>query len=84
MLQVLIVTADEVLFDGQAEYVSLPGEAGIFEVWAHHRPIVSRLLPGEIVIDDQVMPIQRGVVSVGQRNQLTAIVESPRNSPHAS
>jgi F-type H+-transporting ATPase subunit epsilon len=74
MVDVVIVTASEVLFKGQAEHVSLPGEAGVFEVWPYHRPLVSRLLPGLILIDEQPMAIRHGVVNVG-RNTLTAIVE---------
>lgn len=47
----------------------------MFEVLPMHRPLVSLLLPGTIVIDDdQVLSISRGVVKVAF-DQITAIVE---------
>ena len=83
MIEVLIVSSEEVLFKGQAERISFPGECGTFEVLPYHRPLVSRLLPGEILIDDQPLPLLRGVVTVGQHNMLTAIVETPQTRPTA-
>ena len=75
MLHVLIVDLHRVLFEGQAQCVQLPGEQGFFEVWPLHRPLVSRLLPGFLVVDGRMLPIQRGIVKVA-RDALTAIVET--------
>jgi F-type H+-transporting ATPase subunit epsilon len=73
-LEVKILSADEVLFAGRAQRVVLPGEHGVFEVCPFHRPLVSRLLPGHLLIDDHSMAIDRGVVKV-LHDTLTAIVE---------
>ena len=74
-MDVTIVSLQDVLFSGTAHALIVPGEQGIFEILPMHRPIVSLLLPGTIVIDEQrVVPIRRGVVKVAF-DQVTAIVE---------
>ena len=74
MLDVVILSAQGFLFQGRARQVICPGEAGVFEVCPLHRPLVSRLLPGCIVVDDRAIPILRGVVKV-HHDTVTAIVE---------
>jgi len=74
MLDVVIVTPQRVLFSGQAGQVIVPGAQGVFEILPFHRPIVSLLLPGLVVVDDQAIPISRGVIKVAF-NAVTAIVE---------
>ena len=74
MLNVTILSSHDVLFSGQAHHVVFPGEQGVFEVLPFHRPLVSRLLPGIILIDEQFVSIQRGVVKV-ESDSITAIVE---------
>ena len=74
-MDVTIVSLQDVLFSGAAQQLIVPGEQGIFEILPMHRPIVSLLLPGTIVIDEQqVLPIRRGVIKVAF-DQVTAIVE---------
>jgi len=79
---VTVLSAHELIFEGQANRVILPGEAGVFEVCPFHRPLMSRLLPGLIVVDEQAIPIQRGVVRV-DRESVTVITE-PQSSDEAS
>ena len=74
MFDVLVLSPEALLFSGKARCVILPGEQGVFEVGPFHRPLISRLLPGYILIDGQPLAIQRGVVKV-LRDTLTAIVE---------
>ena len=74
LLEVKILSSKHVLFAGQARRVIVPGEHGVFEVCPFHRPIISRLLPGHLLIDDQSLAIQRGVVKV-LHDTLTAIIE---------
>ncbi len=52
----------------------LPGEKGVFEVLPYHKRLLSRLLPGYLVVDNQAIKIKRGVVKVGL-DQVTVIVE---------
>ncbi len=75
MLTVLILSVQQVLFEGQAQQVTLPGEYGVFEVWPLHRPLVSRLLPGCIFVDQEPVAIRCGVVKV-THDTVTALVES--------
>ncbi len=75
MLEVLILTPERRLFQGRANSVIFPGEEGTFEVGPFHRPLVSRLLPGVIEVDQQVFPIRRGVMKV-EKNTVVSIVET--------
>ena len=74
MVAVTILSPHDVLFSGQAHHVVFPGEQGVFEVLPFHRPLVSRLLPGIILIDERSIAIQRGVVKI-ESDSITAIVE---------
>ncbi len=75
MLEVLILTPQRRLFRGRAQSVILPGEEGIFEIGPFHRPLMSRLLPGVIEVDQQTFSIRRGVVKV-ERDTVVSIVET--------
>ena len=58
-----ILNPKHVVFQGEAESVFLPGDAGEFELLAYHVPIVSLLKEGEIVVDWKTrIPIKRGMV----------------------
>ena len=75
-LKVLITSAAQVLFEGAAYSLIVPGESGTFEVLPLHRPLVSRLLAGVILVDDRPLPIRRGVVRVAD-DVVTMVVETP-------
>ena len=75
LLEVTLVTPEGILFEGNAQSVILPGTKGTFEILPHHKPLLSRLLKGEVSIDGRQFPVQRGVVRVGL-NRLVAIVEA--------
>lgn len=75
LIDVSLVSSMGVLFKGQVHSVILPGEQGVFEVLPHHKSLLSLLLPGEIVLDDRVIPIQRGIAQVLSNNTVQAIVE---------
>lgn len=75
MLNVLVVTPIRVLFEGNAESVIFPGEQGVFEVLPYHKPLLSRLISGSVIINhNYVFPIRRGVAGV-HSNKATVIVE---------
>lgn len=76
LLDVSIVTPQGILFEGQAQSITFPGEHGVFEVLINHRALLSRLIGGKIVIDHQGVPIRRGIVKVAL-NKVLAIVEDP-------
>ena len=75
MLEVLMLTPEEVLYEGKAGKVILPGEMGVFEILEHHKRLVSRLFTGDLSIDRVTYPIRRGVVTV-TKDKVTIIVET--------
>ena len=77
-LDVLVVTPQGVLYEGKAETAIFPGEEGVFEVMKNHKAIFSRLIRGEIFINNRKFPIRRGVVKAGL-NRILAIVEGAKD-----
>lgn len=49
MLDLKIITPQQMLFEGKVESVTLPGKAGSFTVLTGHAPIISSLMKGKIV-----------------------------------
>ena len=74
VLEVLVVSPQRLIYQGRADHVILPGEKGVFEVLPHHKRLLSRLLPGLLIVDRQTIQIKRGVAKVGL-NQVTILVE---------
>ena len=74
MLEVVVSTAEKILFEGKAESIILPGEQGVLEILSFHKPLLSRLIGGRIVVDKESFLIRRGVLSFN-RNRATIIVE---------
>ena len=74
LLDVCILNPREIIFEGKANRVILPGEQGIFEVLPFHKHILSRLVCGTLLIDAESIPIKRGIAKV-ELNKVTAIVE---------
>ena len=75
MFKATIITPGDVLFEGEAWSVFLPGTTGEFEVLDLHRPIVSMLKKGKIIIDwNKEIPIKRGAVRM-EGDELVAVVE---------
>ncbi|MBO9354128.1 F0F1 ATP synthase subunit epsilon [Bordetella petrii] len=49
-LQVDVVSAEEAIFAGEANFVTLPGEAGELGILPGHTPLISRIRPGTVKI----------------------------------
>lgn len=47
-----IISAEKVMFEGEAASVTLPGEMGLFTVLPHHASLVSTLVGGKITYAD--------------------------------
>ena len=73
-LDVSVLSPKEIIFEGKANSVILPGESGVFEVLPFHKRLLSRLVYGTAFIDMQNFPIHRGIVKVDQ-NKVTIILE---------
>jgi len=74
MFDVQLISTDEIIFEGTANSIIFPGEYGVFEVQPYHKPLVSRLMSGNLVIDGRLYPIRRGLVGLNH-NKATIIVE---------
>ena len=73
-LDVRVLSPWKIIFEGKAKSVILPGESGVFEVLAFHKPILSRLLTGILYVDESKIPIRRGIVKC-YLNEVVVIVE---------
>ncbi len=76
-IHVDVVSAEENIFSGEAEFVALPGEAGELGIYPKHTPLITRIKPGAVRIripgqsEDEfvfvaggVLEVQPGVVTV--------------------
>ena len=64
-----VISAEDILFEGQVSSVTLPGAAGAFTVLANHASLISTLTPGSIVDTADggqkgEIPLQGGIVDV--------------------
>jgi F0F1-type ATP synthase epsilon subunit len=76
MLKVTLASPKEVIFEGLAESVFLPGDYGEFEVLSFHAQIMSVLKKGIIRIDDRFFNISEGFAHMDQNNELVVLVET--------
>ena len=76
MIETVIYTPEKVLFEGKVKSLVFPGEQGIFEVLSYHKPMVTRLIGGTIVINDgeKVFAIRCGIAGIS-RNRASVVVE---------
>ncbi|MGE5308173.1 MAG: hypothetical protein ACM3OC_03735 [Deltaproteobacteria bacterium] len=76
MIDTVIYTPEKVLFEGKVRSLVFPGEQGIFEVLSYHKPMVTRLIGGTIVVNDgeKVFPIRCGIMGLS-RNKASVVVE---------
>lgn len=70
-MHIVIAKVDEVLFEGEATSMTVPGAEGEMTLLGHHEPLISTLKPGTIVVHDarlpagrQEFPIEGGVLEV--------------------
>lgn len=49
-IRVDVVSAEEQIFSGEAEFVALPGEAGELGIYPKHTPLMTRIRPGAVRI----------------------------------
>jgi len=75
MIEVVIMTPEKILFEGRAQFVIVPGEKGVFEIRPFHKPIISRLVPGKVLVDDHIFDIEHGIIKV-EDNKVSAMMAS--------
>jgi F-type H+-transporting ATPase subunit epsilon len=49
-MRVEVVSAEEQIFSGEAEFVALPGESGELGILPGHTPLITRIRPGAVRI----------------------------------
>lgn len=63
-----IISTADILFEGQADSVTLPGSMGSFTVLPHHAALISTLAKGDIVYrtgeEEHRVPTDGGLVDV--------------------
>ena len=65
-----VVSAEESIFSGEAEFVVLPGEAGELGIYPRHTPLITRIKPGAVRIkpadggDEQLIFVAGGILEV--------------------
>ena len=78
--QAQLVTPAGVKFEGQVDYLRLPGVDGYFGVMADHAPLIAALVPGRIVVTPeqgrQVVYAGGGGVVEVKDNKLVALVDT--------
>ncbi|MGC7405488.1 F0F1 ATP synthase subunit epsilon [Pandoraea pneumonica] len=52
-IHVDVVSAEEQIFSGRARFVALPGEAGELGILPGHTPLITRIKPGAVRIEDE-------------------------------
>jgi len=69
-IHVDVVSAEESIFSGEAEFVVLPGEAGELGIYPRHTPLITRIRPGTVEItpagggDKQLIFVAGGILEV--------------------
>ncbi|SCC92074.1 F1 sector of membrane-bound ATP synthase, epsilon subunit [Thiomonas sp. X19] len=49
--QIDVVSAEELIYSGQARFVALPGESGELGILPGHTPLITRIKPGAVRIE---------------------------------
>jgi F-type H+-transporting ATPase subunit epsilon len=50
VIHIDVVSAEESIFSGEAEFVALPGESGELGIYPRHTPLITRIKPGVVRI----------------------------------
>jgi F-type H+-transporting ATPase subunit epsilon len=75
-----VVSAEEMIFSGEAKFVALPGEAGELGIYPRHTPLITRIKPGAVRIvkaDDteEFVFVAGGLLEV-QPNAITVLSDT--------
>ena len=80
-IHVDVVSAEEAIFSGEAEFVVLPGEAGELGIYPRHTPLITRIRPGAVRItpagggEEQLIFVAGGILEV-QPNVITVLADT--------
>jgi F-type H+-transporting ATPase subunit epsilon len=80
-IHVDVVSAEEQIFSGEAEFVALPGEAGELGIYPKHTPLITRIKPGAVRIkvegqaEDEFVFVAGGILEV-QPDTVTVLADT--------
>jgi F-type H+-transporting ATPase subunit epsilon len=80
-IHVDVVSAEENIFAGEAEFVALPGEAGELGIYPRHTPLITRIKPGVVRIkvpekaEDEQIFVAGGILEV-QPHVVTVLADT--------
>ena len=80
-IHVDVVSAEELIFSGEAEFVALPGEAGELGIYPRHTPLITRIKPGAVRIkvpgqaQDEFVFVAGGLLEV-QPDNVTVLADT--------
>jgi len=80
-IHVDVVSAEESIYSGEAEFVVLPGEAGELGIYPRHTPLITRIRPGAVRIlpagggEEQLIFVAGGILEV-QPKVITVLADT--------
>jgi F-type H+-transporting ATPase subunit epsilon len=80
-IHVDVVSAEEQIFSGEAEFVALPGEAGELGIYPRHTPLITRIKPGTVRIkpagggEEELIFVAGGILEV-QPKVITVLADT--------
>ena len=80
-IHVDVVSAEESIFSGEAEFVVLPGEVGELGIYPQHTPLITRIRPGAVRItpagggDEHLIFVAGGILEV-QPKVITVLADT--------
>ena len=80
-IHVDVVSAESLIFSGEAEFVVLPGESGELGIYPKHTPLITRIRPGAVRIkkvgsdEEEFVFVAGGILEV-QPNGVTVLADT--------
>ena len=80
-IRVDVVSAEEAIYSGEAEFVVLPGEAGELGIYPRHTPLLTRIKPGALRIkvplkdEEELIYVSGGILEI-QPHQVTVLSDT--------
>jgi F-type H+-transporting ATPase subunit epsilon len=80
-IHVDVVSAEQHIFSGEAEFVVLPGEAGELGIYPRHTPLITRIKPGAVRIkpagggEENLIFVAGGILEV-QPTMVTVLADT--------
>ena len=80
-IHVSVVSAEEAVFEGDAEFIALPGESGELGIYPMHTPLMTRIRPGAVRIkvpgqlEEELVFVAGGILEV-QPDEVTVLADT--------